>query len=106
MQPLRTHYDDLNVTQDAPPEVIRAAYRALAQRYHPDINRTSDAEHTMKIINEAYAVLSDAKRRTNYDAWIEDQILKNVLDEAMADSFSGDHDCGHYYLANYIGKFN
>ena len=38
MTKVRTHYDNLKVARNAPPEVIRAAYKALAQKYHPDRN--------------------------------------------------------------------
>lgn len=38
MEKIHTHYDNLKVAREAPPEVIRAAYRALSQRYHPDRN--------------------------------------------------------------------
>lgn len=64
---MHTHYDNLKVTRGAPAEVIRAAYKALSQRYHPDKNRSPDAQRIMRIINEAYAVLGDPDRRTAYD---------------------------------------
>jgi DnaJ-class molecular chaperone len=62
-----THYDNLFVAQNAPIEVIRAAYRALAQKYHPDKNIAADAERIMKIVNEAWAILSDAELRREHD---------------------------------------
>jgi len=64
---MHTHYDNLKVTRGAPAEVIRAAYKALSQRYHPDKNPSPDAQRIMRIINEAYAVLGDPDRRTAYD---------------------------------------
>jgi len=69
-----THYDTLMVARDAPLEVIRAAYRALSQRHHPDRNE-GDAESTqlMQAINEAYAALSDPARRRAYDVWLAEQ---------------------------------
>ena len=55
-----THYDNLKVARNAPPEVIRAAYKALAQKYHPDRNSNNpDSERIMVIINTSYEVLSD-----------------------------------------------
>ena len=67
----RTHYDNLKVARDAPIEVIRAAYKALSARYHPDHNPGSDqAVRAMKIINAAYEVLSDPIRRHQHDQWI------------------------------------
>ncbi|SDI29279.1 J domain-containing protein [Paraburkholderia phenazinium] len=64
---MHTHYDNLKVTRGAPAEVIRAAYKALSQRYHPDKNDSPDAQRIMRIINEAYTVLGDADRRAAYD---------------------------------------
>lgn len=64
---MHTHYDNLKVTRGAPAEVIRAAYKALSQRYHPDRNPNPDAQRIMRIINDAYAVLGDPDRRMAYD---------------------------------------
>jgi DnaJ domain len=67
----RTHYDNLKVARDAPPEVIRAAYRALSQRHHPDKNPGNErAAKIMVIVNASYAVLSDPDARRAHDAWI------------------------------------
>lgn len=67
------HYDRLKVSQDAPPEVIRAAYRALATKLHPDRQGADtgpeDAMHEqMAALNTAYEVLIDPKLRQDYDA--------------------------------------
>lgn len=62
------HYEVLGVAPDASEEEIREAYRRLAFQYHPDRNRGSrDAASRMKGINEAYAILSDAAKRRDYD---------------------------------------
>ncbi len=63
----RNHYDVLHVSRDAPVEIIRGSYRALMQqlRNHPDLGGDTA---TAALINEAYAVLSDADRRAAYDA--------------------------------------
>jgi curved DNA-binding protein CbpA len=65
---MHTHYDNLRVTRNATLGVIKAAYRALSQEFHPDKNPGRDATRIMKIINEAYAVLSDSAARARYDA--------------------------------------
>jgi hypothetical protein len=71
MASVHTHYDNLKVTRNAPPEVIRAAYRSLSQKYHPDLNLgRPDAERVMKLINQAYEVLSDPAKRKEHDRWI------------------------------------
>lgn len=60
-------YNVLQVTSGAEPEVIRAAYRALAQKYHPDRSRSAQAAQKMAELNRAWAVLSDPVARRAYD---------------------------------------
>jgi curved DNA-binding protein CbpA len=68
---VRTHYDNLKVARDAPSEVIRAAYKSLSQKYHPDRNPGDPkASRTMAIINAAYRVLSNPDLRRKHDEWI------------------------------------
>lgn len=72
MDSKRTHYDNLKVSRDAPIEVIRAAYRSLAQRYHPDVHPDKEkAARIMRIVNTSYEVLSDPIKRREHDRWIE-----------------------------------
>lgn len=74
MTKFRTHYDNLKVSRDAPDFVIRAAWKTLSQRYHPDKNPGDKrAARVMIIINEAYEVLSDPKRRAEHDEWIRQE---------------------------------
>jgi hypothetical protein len=61
-------YEVLQVSPKAGPEVIQAAYRALARTYHPDRNASPDAARQMRQLNAAYGVLSDPERRARYDA--------------------------------------
>ena len=72
MAHFKTHYDNLQVSPNASEVVVRAAYKSLAQKYHPDKfdGSPSEAERVMKIINEAYAVLTDPTKRIEHDAWI------------------------------------
>jgi len=71
MEKEHSHYDNLKVARDAPIEVIRAAYRSLSQKYHPDRNNGSEtATQAMKLLNMAYETLSDLAKRRQYDAWI------------------------------------
>ncbi|MBU6475256.1 MAG: DnaJ domain-containing protein [Alphaproteobacteria bacterium] len=66
-----THYQRLGVLRGAPAEVIRAAYKALAQTNHPDKNLDNPAAtEAMQEINQAYAVLSDPQKRAEYDLWL------------------------------------
>ncbi|MCL0075456.1 DnaJ domain-containing protein [Dehalococcoidia bacterium] len=61
------YYAVLQVHPQADREVIGAAYRRLAAKYHPDVNPSPDAADKMKQLNEAYEVLSDPARRAAYD---------------------------------------
>jgi hypothetical protein len=71
MAKIHTHYDNLKVSRMAPQEVIRAAYKALSQKYHPDKNPGDEkAARIMAIVNSAYGTLSDPQRRKEHDEWI------------------------------------
>ncbi len=61
-------YDVLGVARTASRETIKEAYRRLAVRYHPDRNKSPDAEEKFQEVSQAYLVLSDAEKRTLYDA--------------------------------------
>ena len=63
----RDYYEILGVARNASAEELKSAFRTLARKYHPDVNKDADAEEKFKEINEAYAVLSDADKRRAYD---------------------------------------
>jgi TolB protein len=66
------HYEILQVSPSAEPEVIEAAYKKLAQKYHPDRNKSPAAEEMMKKINVAHDVLGDPTQRKRYHAeWLQ-----------------------------------
>ena len=65
----RDYYEILGVPKDASQDDIKAAFRNLARKYHPDVNKAPDAEEKFKEINEAYAVLSDTDKRAAYDRY-------------------------------------
>ncbi len=65
----RDYYEVLGVGRDADENAIKSAYRRLARQYHPDVNKSDDAEERFKEINEAYEVLSDADKRAAYDRY-------------------------------------
>ena len=75
MANIRTHYDNLKVTRDAPTPVIRAAYKALCQTFHPDKFQGSpeEAERIIKLVNASYAVLIDPVKRAAHNTWIREQ---------------------------------
>jgi curved DNA-binding protein len=67
----RDYYDVLGVSRDASEEEIRGAYRRLARRNHPDVNKEPGAEDRFKEISEAYEVLRDQEKRAQYDRYGE-----------------------------------
>lgn len=65
----RDYYEVLGVPRNADKDALKKAFRKLAQQYHPDVNKTDDAEARFKEINEAYQVLSDDQKRAAYDRY-------------------------------------
>ena len=63
----RDYYETLGVARTATEAEIKAAYRKLARKYHPDVNKEAGAEEQFKEIGEAYAVLKDTEKRAAYD---------------------------------------
>ena len=63
----KDYYSVLGVDKGASDDEIKSAYRRLAKKYHPDLNKTPEAAEKFKDINEAYEVLGDPKKRANYD---------------------------------------
>ena len=70
----KNYYKILEVDKNASSEVIDKAYKALAKKYHPDLQEDSNksqAEEKLKSINEAYSVLSDPNSRAKYDSTLK-----------------------------------
>jgi molecular chaperone DnaJ len=65
----RDYYEVLGVQKSVTNDELKSAYRKLALKYHPDRNKSPDAEERFKEISEAYAVLSDQEKRKRYDTY-------------------------------------
>lgn len=90
MRRVHSHYEDLMVARNAPPEVIRAAYRSLSAKYHPDVNpEDPNATRTMTAINVAYRILSDEKLKKVHDEWIARSEAGLMASEAPVDQPTG-----------------
>lgn len=71
---MKNYYEILEVSKNASKEVIEKAYKVLAKKYHPDLQKEADkkqSEQKMKLINEAYEVLSHDIRKKQYDIELE-----------------------------------
>ena len=90
MARVHTHYDNLKVARHASTEVIRAAYRTLLRKYHPDRNPgDSEAARIMRIINSSYAVLADPIKRNKHDTWIAAQEQTHPSVASRSNEFNG-----------------
>jgi len=63
----KDYYKILGVSKDASKQEIKKAFKSLAKKYHPDLNKEAGSEEKFKEINEAYQVLSDDQKKSQYD---------------------------------------
>ena len=86
----RDYYDVLGIPRNATTEQVQQAYRKLARKHHPDVNKDPGAEDRFKEVNEAYTVLSDPETRKRYDRFGEDfRRIPEDYDERAAAAAGG-----------------
>ena len=85
--PDQDYYSILGVARNVNDEEIRKAFRKKAMEFHPDRNKSPDAEEKFKEINEAYQVLSDTKKRAQYDRFGKAGVGANFGGDRPFDGF-------------------
>jgi molecular chaperone DnaJ len=89
MSTKRDYYEILGVPRGCSQEEIKRAFRRLARQYHPDVNKSPDAEARFKEINEAYEVLSDEQKRAAYDRFGHAGVNGTMPGPGPFDPFAG-----------------
>ncbi len=90
----KNYYDILGVSKNASDDEIKSAYRSLAKKYHPDLNPgDASCAEKLKEVNEAYSVLSDKQKRSNYDQF------------GSAEGFAGASGGGFGGFSDFAGSF-
>lgn len=106
-QTSKDYYKILEVPYDASSDEIKKAFRKLARRFHPDINKEKDAEEKFKLINEAYENLSDPKKRSQYDRLRRfSQYQQSTDDYLNFDQFINLRDIFNTFFQEDISDFN
>ena len=104
---IRGYYAILGIPEDASFQEIRKSYRKLAKKYHPDRNKSSHAEETIKKINEAFEILSDKGRRKQYDLESSNIFdLKDSNNEEKEENLSNLKQTNSHKFANMESKNN
>lgn len=85
----KNYYDVLGVSKNATDAEIKSAFRKMAKQYHPDINKELGAEEKFKEIGEAYAVLSDAEKRRQYDQFGHEAYTNGAAQGGFGGGFGG-----------------
>lgn len=83
---MKDYYEILEVSKNASEEIIEKAYKVLAKKYHPDLQEEQNKKHAeekMKLINEAYEVLSDIDKRKKYDIELENEEKRKIQEQQI-----------------------
>lgn len=90
-------YKTLGISKTANDDEIKKAYKKLALKYHPDKNKETNAEDRFKEISQAYEVLSDKDKRSNYDRFGEEGINSRYGDHMSNGRYTNHHDSSQRY---------
>lgn len=88
---MNNYYEILEVSKNASKEIIEKAYKVLAKKYHPDLQEESNkyiAEERMKLINEAYEILSDENKRREYNIYLENEETEEKLSKQEKNDYN------------------
>lgn len=93
----RNYYDALKVEPTATRSQIKKAFRSLALKYHPDKNKSSEAEESFREIAEAYKVLSSSEDRKLYDRLGHEAFVKNASGDSQEEQGPNFDDIFHFF---------
>lgn len=115
---MKNYYEELEVNPNASKEIIEKVYKVLAKKYHPDMNSDGDktaAEEKFKRVSEAYEVLSDDRKRQEYDLQLQnsektipyDEYMKIIAEkEAITNQLQNLQDAVNQYNAQFQNNYN
>lgn len=100
---MKNYYKILGVPYHATSDAIKNAYRLKAKKYHPDIRKGSDAKQKFQLINEAYQLLKDERKRRYYDYRLRVELAKrqNVYNQPV---YKTKYTHRHYYTSKAYRK--
>lgn len=106
----KDYYKVMGLDKTATDKEIKLAYRRLARKYHPDLNKDADAESKFKELGEAYEALKDPEKRKVYDQYARDYAMHQQnrghyqQQQAWGQGFAGDYDASSDFFESLFGQ--